>query len=153
MRKILFASALVLTAASVSDLAFADTAPEGPPHHDGWHHPPSPLMHVLHQLDLSDAQKASMKQLFEAERETMKPQSEAVHSARHAFNAVTPGDPAFAATAGALADAEASAARAHVQADADLRTKAYALLTDEQKAKLATLLAQAPAPDAPPPTD
>jgi Spy/CpxP family protein refolding chaperone len=109
------------------------------------------LMHVLQELDLSDTQKTQAKQLFEAERSAMKSQHESLRSAHHAFNVATPGSDAFTAAENALADAEAGAARARVQADADLRTKFYALLTDAQKAKLATLQAQTPTEEPPPP--
>jgi Spy/CpxP family protein refolding chaperone len=144
MRRTLSASTFALAMAASTGAAFAEPPPEVGPPHGGCHHPRPMLMHVVHELDLSDAQKAQAKQLFEAERNTMRSQRDAMHSAHQAFNTATPGSDAFTAAEKTLEDAEANAARAHVQADADLRTKFYALLTDAQKAKLTTLLAQTP---------
>jgi Spy/CpxP family protein refolding chaperone len=147
MRRTLFASTFALAMAAGAGAVFAE-----PPPHGGCHHHPRPmLMHVLHELNLSDTQKAQARQLFGAERNTMQSQRDALRSAHQTFNAATPGSDAFTAAEKTLEDAEANAARAHVQADADLRTKLYALLTDAQKAKLTARLAQTPAE--PPPQE
>ncbi len=100
------------------------------------------MMHELKELNLSDAQKASVKALFKTSHQQLKPQFQALMTQRQALNAATPGSPAFQNAATSLAQAASSAASARVQEEATLRTQIYGLLTDAQKSQLATLQAQ-----------
>lgn len=141
MSKLIFLPAAVLAAAMLSTAVNAQDHGPGP---DGWHHHHrgGALMHELKELNLSDAQKASVKELFKSSHQQLKPQMEAVMTQRQALNAATPGSPAFQSAAASLAQAASSAAGARVQQEATLRTQIYGLLTDAQKAQLTTLQAQ-----------
>ncbi len=100
------------------------------------------MMRGLHQLDLSDAQKQSIHAAFKSSREGMKTQFQGLMQQRRAFQTAVPGTPEFNTAYGSYAQAAAAAAEARVKAEADLRTQIYSLLTDEQRAKLATLQVQ-----------
>lgn len=139
MRKLIFLPAALLAAAL---LATSVQAQDGPGDHAWRHHHHGEAMMVLKQLNLSDSQKASVKELVKASHEQLKPQFEALRSQRQAFNAATPGSPEFQSAATGLAQAESAAAGARVQQQAELRTQIYNLLSDAQKAQLKTLQAQ-----------
>ena len=128
-----FAAAFVLSVA-----AFAQHGPGGPGGHRG---PGGSLLgHFSQVLNLTDAQKAQIKQLEDGFRESTKSLHEQLRSAG-------PGDPFDAVTSGTFDEA---AVRAAAQARANLHvelevahakffSQVYALLTAEQKAKLAEL--------------
>lgn len=111
------------------------------PHHR-WHNHGGMMMHGLHQLDLSDAQKQSIHAAFKSSREGMRTQFHALMQQRRAFETAVPGTPGFDTAYGSYAQAAAASAEARVKAEADLRTQIYSLLTDTQRAKLANLQAQ-----------
>jgi Spy/CpxP family protein refolding chaperone len=93
------------------------------------------LMHALHALDLSDAQRDKVHALLREQHEQMEA---AMKSAPTDFVALgNPGDPKHAAAV------EAAKQRAveHVQHFAELEQKVYALLTPEQQARLPKVLA------------
>ena len=142
MRKLIFLPAAILAAAMLSTAVNAQGPGDGPG--EGWHHHHrgGAMMHELKELNLSDAQKTSVKALFKTAHEQLKPQFEAVRTQRQALNAATPGSAAFQNAATSLAQAESTAASARVQQEASLRTQIYALLTTEQQSQLATLQAQ-----------
>jgi periplasmic protein CpxP/Spy len=144
MRKLIFLPAVVLAAAMLSTAVSAQDQAAGPGGHHGWHHHHrgGAMMHELKELNLSDAQKASVKALFKTSHQQLKPQFQALMTQRQALNAATPGSPAFQTAAASLAQAASSAASARVQEEATLRTQIYGLLTDAQKSQLATLQAQ-----------
>ena len=134
-----FAAAFVMSVA-----AFAQHGPGGPGGHRGPHGPGGPggslLGHFSQVLNLTDAQKAQIKQLEDGFRESTKSLHEQLEKAG-------PGDPFDAAAAGTFDEA---AVRAAAQARANLHvelevahakffSQVYALLTAEQKAKLAEL--------------
>lgn len=99
-------------------------------------------MGVLHQLDLTDAQRTSIRQMMQQSMEQARPSMMALRDKRMAFMGATPGTSGYQAAATALAQAESDAARAEVMREADLRTKIYGTLTAEQRTKLATLTTQ-----------
>ncbi len=139
----------IISAALVAAMAIGGSVlAQGPGPEDGgpggWHqhHHGGPLAHELHQLNLSDAQKASIKQIVESARPQMRAQMDALHEQRKAFETSVPGTAAYQTATGALAQAEANAASARVTEMASIRTQIYALLTDDQKAQMATLVAQ-----------
>ena len=141
MSKLIFLPAAVLAAAMLSTAVNAQDHGPGP---DGWqhHHRGGALMHELKELNLSDAQKASVKDLFKTSRQQLKPQMEAVMTQRQALIAATPGTGAFQTATANLAQAASAAAAARVQSEAALVTQVYNLLTDAQKAQWTTLQAQ-----------
>ena len=131
-----FAAAFVLSVA-----AFAQHGPGGPGGHRGPGGPGGSLLgHFSQVLNLTDAQKAQIKQLEDGFRESTKGLHEQLEKAG-------PADPFDAVTSGTFDEA---AVRAAAQARANLHvelevahakffSQVYALLTAEQKAKLAEL--------------
>ena len=150
MRNLVFLPAAILAAAMLSTAVNAQstdsttTATTAAEPGEGWHHHGhhGPLGHVLKQLNLSDTQKASVKQLFQQTRATLKPQMQAVRADREALIAATPGSTAYTAAANKLATDAATAATARVQAETALVTQVYGLLTTAQQAQFATLQQQ-----------
>lgn len=130
---VLFAAALA-TGVSVSALAFDGE-------HGGRHHG-SPFIHELHQLNLSDAQKASVKNLVKTSFAQSKPQAQAFHQQRAAFEALAPNDPNYAASSSALAQAAAAQASARVTQLTALKQQIFAVLTPAQQQQLAALEAK-----------
>jgi Spy/CpxP family protein refolding chaperone len=102
-------------------------------------------MLMLHKLNLSDAQKASVKRIMSTSRQQNKTQWQALRQQRDAFEAMTPNQVGYQAAAASLAQAEGQATQARVQQKANLRAQIYALLTPAQQAQAATLKAQAQA--------
>src|SRR6185312_8917121 len=100
---------------------------------------------MLHKLNLSDAQKASIKQIVSTNREQNKGQRQALRQQRAAFESMTPNQVGYQAAAASLAQAEGQATQARVQQMANLRAQIYAVLTPQQQAQAATLKAQAQA--------
>ncbi len=112
----------------------------------GWHgHRGHGQMMMLHKLNLSDAQKASIKQIVSTNREQNKGQRQALRQQRAAFESMTPNQVGYQAAAASLAQAEGQATKARVQQMANLRAQIYAVLTPAQQAQAATLKAQAQA--------
>ena len=110
----------------------------------GWHghegrHGDSQMM-MLHKLNLSDAQKASIKQIVSANRAQNKGQ--ALRQQRAAFESMTPNDVGYQKAAASLAQAEGQATQVRVQQQANLRAQIYAVLTPQQQAQAATFKAQ-----------
>jgi periplasmic protein CpxP/Spy len=101
-------------------------------HHDG-------MRHAFAKLNLSDAQKASIKQITQASREQNKGQWQALHSQREAFGEMTPDQVGYQAAASRLAQAEGDATRVRIEQQAKVRAQIYAVLTPAQKAQLLTL--------------
>ena len=148
IKSIFLAMALATAAAAP---AFAQDGPPPPPsgehcggpdHHGHRGHKHGMMMHDLHQLDLSDAQKQAIHQAMKATRDNMKAQFQSLMQQRRAFESAVPGTPEFNTAYGSYSQAAASAAEARIKAEADLRTQIYGQLTDDQRAKLATLKAQ-----------
>lgn len=102
-------------------------------------------MMMLHKLNLTDAQKASIKQIVSSNRSQNKPAREALRQQRQAFEAMTPGQAGYQAAAASLAQASGQATQARVQQMANVKAQIYALLTPAQQAQAATLPAQAQA--------
>ena len=107
-----------------------------------WHGHQGGEMMVLHKLNLSDAQSASIKQIFGNSREQNKPARQALHQQRSAFEAMSPTSAGYQAAAASLAKAEGQATQERVMQMADLRAQIYRVLTPAQQAQLVTLKAQ-----------
>jgi hypothetical protein len=149
MRKIPFAPLLLATlvgAAAAPALA-ADAPPTGAQHachHHRHHHhrPHSAFFRALHKLDLSDAQKQTLRADFKAARGTLKPQWQALRSARRNFDHTMPGSAEYGSAQTALQQAATSMVQARLQMQAQLRQKIVGTLTDAQRARLIELLSQ-----------
>lgn len=120
--------------------SFAVAAQAGP--HGGWGHHGHHGMMALHKLGLSDAQKASIKQIMRSSFEQNKDQRQALRRQRQAFAAMQPTDPGYQSAAAALAQAEGAATTARVQQRANVRAQVYGVLTPAQQAQLASIKAQ-----------
>ena len=146
MRKLIVLPAAVLAAALLSTAVSAQPAADAagaPPAH-AWHHHRhgGELFHELKALNLSEQQKASVKQILQSSHAQNKAQFQSFFAARQAYESATPGSAEFQTAAANLSQAASAAAAARVQQGAEVRTQVYALLTDAQKAQWATLQAQ-----------
>lgn len=130
---VLLAAALA-TGASVSALAF--DGGHGGRHHGG------PFIHELHELNLSDAQKASIKNLVKTSFAQSKSQNQAFRQQREAFEALAPNDPSYASSASALAQAAGTQASARVTQLTTLKQQIFAVLTPAQQQQLVALEAK-----------
>lgn len=105
--------------------------------------PPGPegILRCLRVVGLSEAQKADIKEIFDAEKDVMKGLLEAVKADGEALKAAiaaAPQDPCKVGTA--FLDVRASVQAVHTEIG-KIRTNVEAVLTPEQKAKLAGCLA------------
>jgi protein CpxP len=102
----------------------------------------APLAHVIHRLDLTDAQRQSIRDLYEAAR----PQHQALRAEQRelmeASRKTLPDDPNYQALVQKRKDLAAQA----IQQRSDLEVQIFALLTPEQKAKVPALAADPPKP-------
>ncbi|RDI98210.1 hypothetical protein DVT68_14135 [Dyella solisilvae] len=111
----------------------------------GWHghgHGHGALFEAASKLNLTDAQKANIKQIIQNARTANKPQREALRQQREAFAAMTPNSAGYQAAAASLAQAEGAAAQARVQQRAAIRAQIYSLLTPAQQSTLAQIKAE-----------
>lgn len=141
MRKRISLSLILAAAVALSTMAVA--APGADPH-EGWHghgHGHGQFM-ALGKLDLTDAQRASIKQIVQDSFARSKTQRQALRQQRSAFESMTPDQVGYQAAAASLAQTEGSAAQARVQQRANTNAQIYAVLTASQKAQLATLKTQ-----------
>lgn len=99
-------------------------------------------MMMLHKLNLSDAQQASVKQIISTHREQNQASWRALRQQRSAFESMTPNQVGYQAAAASLAQAEGQATQARVRQMANLRAQIYAVLTPAQQAQAATLQAE-----------
>lgn len=145
LRKVILSISLS-AAAAVPALVLAQEPPQGAGemHFHGYHER-SPFVAAMHQLNLTDAQKSQLHEMMHAAHGEMKQQFQSLQDARLAFDRAVPGTADFSMAQQNLLQAETTALQAHMQFEATMHTKAYAVLTDAQKAQLATILAQTPA--------
>ncbi len=97
---------------------------------------------MFKKLDLTDAQRASIRQWMKQDFAKARADMKALNGKRMALRNATPGTAAYEQAAKALAEASANAASARVLHRADQRAKIYGLLTPAQRGKLADLRAQ-----------
>lgn len=116
-----------------------DTAPYHLHHRDR-----SPFMAALKQLDLSDAQKASIHQIFESRRSTAKAEHVGFREQRRAFAALDPSAADYQQQVNSFSDQAAANARQRMQDMAQIKSQVMALLTPAQKAQFLSLLANPP---------
>jgi periplasmic protein CpxP/Spy len=96
----------------------------------------------LRQLNLTDDQKAQIKQIFQAEKPSMKPLMEQEHTARmQMVQLVTSG--AFEQSKAAAIAAQESQIHMQIEiAHAKIASQIYQLLSSDQKAKVTEIIAQ-----------
>ena len=145
-RKRIIGGAVAFAAAFL--MSVAAFAQGGPGDHHGPHGPGGPgfgpggsiIDHLSQALSLTDAQKTQIKQLEDSFRESTKSLHEQLRNAG-------PGDPFAAVASGTFDEAAvraAAQARANIQVELEVAhakffSQVYAVLTAEQKAKLAEL--------------
>lgn len=123
----------------------------GPGH--GFHgpHAGGPFLRALRSLDLSEAQRSSVRTAIQASVDAERSQHAAIRALQHTVLVATPDSANYGARVNQLAEAEANAARDRVQRAAALKGELYAMLTAPQKARLAETLKNLPPPPAPGP--
>lgn len=130
----ILASALALTGAAYAagDHGGGRFGDHGHRGHHGMHE-------AFAKLNLTDAQKASIKQITQASREQNKGQWQALRTQREAFEQMTPDQVGYQAAAARLAQAEGQATQTRIEQRAKVKAQVYAVLTPAQKAQLATM--------------
>ena len=139
MRKNITLGLILTSAMALTTLAIAapggQDAGMGHGHHSHWHGQDMGFK----KLNLTDAQRASIKQIVHGSFAQNKTQWQALRQQRSAFEAMTPDQVGYQAAAASLAQAEADATRVRVQQKATVRAQIYAVLTPAQKAQMATM--------------
>jgi len=133
---------LGLALASVLAVGGVAAAESGNPGGGGWHHHGGSQMMLFSKLNLSDAQRASIKQIISSSRDQNKTSRQALRQQRDAFEAMPENSAGYQAAASSLATAEASATHDRVLQMASIRAQIHAVLTPAQQAQLATLKTQ-----------
>lgn len=143
MRKSLTISLVLASAMALSTLAVSAQAGDGP--QGGWHgdhgHGHGQFM-AMSKLNLTDAQRASIKQIMQTSFAQNKTQHQALRQQRDAFESMTPDQVGYQAAAASLAQAEGAATQQRVTQRAAVSSQVYAILTTQQKAQYATLKTQ-----------
>ena len=139
MRKNITLGLILGSTLALATLAVAAPTGQGPGMHEGRHSHGHGHDMGLRKLDLTDAQRASIKQIMHASFAQNKAQWATLRQQRSAFESMTPDQVGYQAAAARLAQAEGDATRVRVQQKATVRAQIYALLTPTQKAKMATM--------------
>jgi protein CpxP len=143
MRKSLTLSLVLASAVAISTIAVSAQAGDGP--QGGWHgghgHGHGQFM-AMSKLNLTDAQRASIKQIMQTSFAQNKAQRQALRQQRDAFESMTPDQVGYQSAAASLAQAEGAATQQRVTQGAAIRTQVYAILTTQQKAQYATFKTQ-----------
>jgi periplasmic protein CpxP/Spy len=141
MRKTMTLSIILAAALGCSALALAGPGGQDFGGGAGWHgghghHGGGGLL--LKGVNLTDAQKASIKQITQQSFSQMKPQFEAVRQQRQAFEALSPSSSGYQAAAASLAQAEANLTSARITARAAVTAQIYTtVLTSSQQSQVA----------------
>jgi Spy/CpxP family protein refolding chaperone len=145
------AAGALLSASAVFSLASAQTTtttpattpPSGGPH--GWHHHHHHHHNFLRQLNLSDAQKAAIKTIFQTNGAQMKSLHQQMQANYLKLKQTQPNDPNYS---NVVSQTSAANAPLHQQIDtlkATIRQEIFAKLTPAQQTQLQQLEAQAEA--------
>jgi Spy/CpxP family protein refolding chaperone len=139
----LLSAGAVVSLASAADTTTtpATTPPPGGPH--GWHH--HHHHNFLKELNLTDAQKASIKTIFQTNGAQMKSLHEQLHANDLKLRQTQPNDPNYS---NVVSQTAAANAPIHQQLDtlkATIRQEIFAKLTPAQQSQLQQLEAQAEA--------
>ncbi|HUA81631.1 MAG TPA: Spy/CpxP family protein refolding chaperone [Dyella sp.] len=133
MRKTMTLSLVLAAALGCSALALA-----GPGGQEGGfgHHRGAEAGMAFHGLNLTDAQKAQIKQIVQQSRTSLKSQAQAVHQQREAFEQLSPSSSGYQAAAASLAQAEANFTSARITARAAATAQIYSsVLTGAQQSQ------------------
>ena len=111
----------------------------GPPGFFGGGFPGPGLMleHMADHLDLDDAQRASMQNILEAARPEIEALREQLRTNREALRALDANDPAYSTALNNIALSNGQLATEGTLLFTRVRTEVDAVLTDEQREKLA----------------
>jgi Spy/CpxP family protein refolding chaperone len=139
MRKNITLGLLLTSAMAITTLALAAPAGQDAGMGQGHHSHRHGQDMGFEKLNLTDAQRASIKQIVHGSFAQNKTQWQALRQQRSAFESMTPDQVGYQAAAASLAQAEADATRVRVQQKATVRAQIYALLTPTQKAQMATM--------------
>ena len=138
----LWSAGALISFASADDATTPSTPAAGGPH-GAWHHRGHP--EFLRQLNLTDAQKASIKAIMQSNRPQLKSLHSQLRTNSTKLRQTQPDDPNYSNVVSQTASANASV---HEQIDtlrANIRQEIFAKLTPEQKTQLKTLEAEAQA--------
>lgn len=95
-------------------------------------------------LDLTDEQKAKVKELHSASRESLKPVMESLKANHEKMQALTANGAFDEAQVTALANEQASLSAKLIVEKQRVKSQMFSILTDEQKAKFAEMKAKRP---------
>ncbi|WP_428381183.1 Spy/CpxP family protein refolding chaperone [Nevskia ramosa] len=136
------------------DVAAGADRPDRPPHEKGRdggpRHGGGPFMHELKSLDLSDAQRSSVRDAIKAQWQSARDERQAARQLHRNVEIAAPDSPGYSGLVNQLADAEANEARDRVQKQAALKSQVFAMLTPAQKTALTLKLQNLPEPPARP---
>lgn len=121
---------------------FAQGGAGAPMHHPHGNFMGGGMELPLHQLNLTDDQKAQVKQIFQAEKTTMKPLMQQEHAAHMQMVQLITSGTFEQAKVAAIAAQES---QTHMQLEiehAKMASQIYQLLSSDQKAKVADIIAQ-----------
>lgn len=140
---LILASAMALTTAAFAANTNGQQGEHGG-HHGQWHgqHHGHGDQMGLSKLNLTDAQRASVKAIVSKNWTQNKGQFEALRQQRDAFRSMTPDQVGYQAAAARLAQTEGNATQVRVQQKANVAAQIYAVLTPAQKAQMATMRTQ-----------
>lgn len=134
---------LAMAAAAFAVLSVSAPALAGHGGHEGrgFHHGDA-YVRELRQLDLTEAQRETIRGFLHAGRDQGKVERERIAALRRGFAAAEPGTRAYDDALVKLADAEAQQARRRVEHRAELRAQIHGVLTPEQRTQLAQAIAE-----------
>ena len=142
MRKNITLGLILGSTLALATLAVAAPAGPGDGMHQGQHSHGHGHEMGFSKLDLSDTQRASIKQIMQTSHAQNKTQREALRLQRSAFESMMPDQVGYQAAVARLAQTEGDATRVRVQQKATVRAQIYALLTPAQKAHMTTMKAE-----------
>ena len=136
MRKTMTLSIILAAALGCSALALAGPGGQGGGFGGGFHGHHGGGFMELRGLNLTDAQKAQVKQIVQQSFTQLKPQFQAVRQQRQAFEALAPNSSGYQAAAASLAQAEANLTSARITARAAVTAQIYtSVLTSTQQSQ------------------
>ncbi|GLQ49419.1 periplasmic heavy metal sensor [Dyella flava] len=136
MRKTMTLSIILAAALGCSALALAGPGGQGGGFGGGFHGHHGGGFMELRGLNLTDAQKAQVKQIVQQSFTQLKPQFQAVRQQRQAFEAMAPNASGYQAAAASLAQAEANLTSARITSRAAVTAQIYtSVLTSTQQSQ------------------
>lgn len=135
------AFAVVMSAGAVSAAPSADAPPPAPPapRAHAWHRGPE---RMFEKLGLSDAQKASVKNIFETDGKHVRDLHVQMRTNMEKLHQAKPDDPAYTSLVSQVARDNGALTTQEISARGAMRARLYAVLTPAQKTQLADLEAR-----------